>query len=110
MLHDRGITLPEGRWFRRFFTTHSDIVQEKKSKRENRDRIAKQNEAVIHNHFYGAGGLQDELRDAGVMDPNPRWQIRIFCFSVGLCFFCFFCFSVGFCFLGPKTRGAIILI
>lgn len=68
---DRGINLPGPKWFQNFYAVFSDIVEEKLSVREDKVRAAKRNEAVIQNHFYGAAGLEAELKDATNAEGVP---------------------------------------
>ena len=71
VMADQGVRLPCDQWFRRFYTVYSDICTEGVATREDRDRAAKQNEAVVDNHFFNErGGLKAELLAAGVMYPE----------------------------------------
>ena len=64
---DRGVHLPDSRWFQRFYAKFPDVVEEKLMQRERTGRAAKMNEAVVQNHFFGYAGLQAELKRTGEM-------------------------------------------
>ena len=81
---DMGVHLPGNEWFREFYKKFPDIVEEKLAQREDRDRAAKNNEAVVQEHFFGSAGLKEELLDAKdengvpVMDEEGRidgWRL-----------------------------------